>query len=347
RVVKVLIWGAGAIGGTIGAYLVRAGHDVTFVDLVEEHVDAIRANGLHITGPVDDFGVKASAFTPRELHGRWNLVVLCTKAQHTAHAARQLAPHLHEDGYVVSAQNGLNELVLADALGAERVMGCFVNFGGDYLSPGTILYGGRGAVVLGELDGQDTPRLRALHELFLTFDDAAITTGNIFGYLWSKLAYGALLFATALTNDSIADALSLSEYRATYIALAREVLRVAVTTGIQPEAFDGFDPAAFMPSASDEQASKSMDDMVAFNRKSAKTHSGIWRDLAVRKRPTEVVQEESILTAGQACGVPTPIIARLVSLVRDLESGRRSLGRENLDALRDAMGRAATAEQPA
>ena len=53
---RVLVWGAGAIGGTVGAYLTRAGHDVTFVDLVPEHVDAIRA-GLRITGPVRSLGV--------------------------------------------------------------------------------------------------------------------------------------------------------------------------------------------------------------------------------------------------------------------------------------------------
>ncbi|GMA15355.1 2-dehydropantoate 2-reductase (plasmid) [Deinococcus metallilatus] len=332
---RVLVWGAGAIGGTLGASFTRAGHDVTLVDRAPEHVQAIRGTGLGITGPIDEFSVRAPAFTPEELQGTWDTVILCTKAQDTAQAARQLEPHLTAHGVVVSAQNGLNELVLARELGEARVMGCFVNFGADYHGPGLIHYGGRGAVVLGELDGQDTPRLHDLHGLFLTFDDRAITTPNIWGYLWSKLAYGALLFATALTNDSIADALARLEYRSTYMALAREVLRVAAAQGIRPEAFDGFDPAAFLPGASDEQAARSLDDLVAFNRRSAKTHSGIWRDLAVRRRPTEVVQEESIVRAGREVGVPTPITARLVAIVRDLEAGRRSLGLENLDLLRE------------
>lgn len=214
---------------------------MSFVDRVQEHVAAIRTTGLHITGPVDDFTIQAPAFTPEELQGEWEVIILCTKAQHTEEAAQQLAPHLTADGYVVSAQNGLNELVLARVLGAPRVVGCFVNFGGDYIAPGSILYGGRGAVVLGEISGRDTPRLHGLHALFLDFDEDAITTSNIWGYLWSKLAYGALLFATALTNDSIADALALPEYRPAYIALAREVLRVAVAQGIQPQAFNGFD----------------------------------------------------------------------------------------------------------
>ena len=238
---RVLIWGAGAIGGTLGAYFARAGHDVTLVDTVTEHVEIISARGLSITGPIETFNVHAPAFTPAELTGQWACVLLCTKAQHTETALSALRPHLTESGYVVSVQNGLNELTLADVLGEARVLGSFVNFGADYQEPGVIHYGGRGAVVLGELDGQDTPRLKELHNLFLTFDDDAVTTPNIWGYLWGKLAYGAMLFATALTNASIADALDHPDYRTLYIALGREVLRVAEALDIHPEAFSSLE----------------------------------------------------------------------------------------------------------
>ena len=74
---------------------------------------------------------------------------------------------------VVSLQNGLNELVIADVVGAERTMGCFVNFGADYLEPGVVHFGGRGAFVLGELDGRDTPRLRAVHAAVRAFEPGA------------------------------------------------------------------------------------------------------------------------------------------------------------------------------
>ena len=335
---KVLIWGAGAIGGTLGAYFARAGHDITLVDTVAEHVKAISEQGLNITGPIETLSVAVPAFTPAELTGSWECVLLCTKAQHTETALEALLPHLTENGYVVSVQNGLNELTLADALGEARVIGSFVNFGADYLEPGVIHYGGRGAVVLGELDGQETTRLRALHELFLTFDDNAITTPNIWGYLWGKLAYGAMLFATALTDASIADALDHPDYRALYIALGQEVLRVADALKIRPEAFNGFDPQAFMPDTPEAVSQRSIDEMVAFNRKSAKTHSGIWRDLAVRKRRTEVdPQLGAIVTAGQRVGVATPITEKLIELIHEVEDGRRAQGWEALGALRQAQ----------
>lgn len=336
---KLLIWGAGAIGGTIGAHLARGGADVTFVDRDAAHVRAIRDDGLRVEGPIAEFMVRAPAFTPDEVPGAWERVLLCTKAQDTAAAAAQLAPHVAAGGCVVSVQNGLNPLVLNETFGPERVLGSFVNFGADYLGPGVIHYGGRGAVVVGEQDGRPTARARELHALLRDFDEDAVLSDNVFGFLWSKLGYGALLFATAVTNDGIADALARGEDRALYVALGREVMRVAVAHGVKPEAFNGFDPAAFLPGAGDAQADASMNEMVAFNRKSAKTHSGIWRDLAVRKRRTEVdAQLGWVVHFGRQHALPTPLTARLVDLIHDLEDGRRALGRANLDELRAVLG---------
>ncbi len=331
---RTLIWGSGAIGGTLGAYLARAGHDVTMVDAVAEHVAAIARDGIRITGPIDEFSVRVPAFTPDVLDGTWESIVLATKAHHTESAARALLPHLAGNGCVVSAQNGLNELAIAAVVGAQRTVGSFVNFGADYLEPGVIHYGGHGAVVLGEIDGTVTPRITALREAWADFDQRAIVTPNIWGYLWGKEAYGAMLFATALTNDSIADALARPEYRPLYIALAREILAVAAARGVTPEAFDGFDPRAYLPTAAPDAAAHSLEALVVHNRKSAKTHSGIWRDLAVRKRPTEVdAQLGIVVTLGNEAGVPAPITARLVQLIHDIEQGHRPMSLETLDVL--------------
>jgi 2-dehydropantoate 2-reductase len=331
---RSLIWGAGAIGGTLGAYLARAGDDVTMVDTVVEHVDAITRGGLRVTGPIDEFTVRVPAFTPQTLSGAWDEIILATKAHHTGAASRALLPHVTAGGYVVSAQNGLNELTIADLVGAERTVGAFVNFGADYLEPGVIHYGGHGAMVVGEIDGRITPRVTAIRDAWCSFDSRAIVTPNIWGYLWGKEAYGAMLFATALTNESIADALAMPGYRHLYIALAREILAVAAARTVQPEAFDGFEPAAYLTTAPAGAAERSLDALVAHNRRSAKSHSGIWRDLAVRKRPTEVdAQLGIVVTLGAEAGVPTPLTARLVALVHEIERGLRPQSLDTLDAL--------------
>ncbi len=329
-----LIWGAGAIGGTLGAYLARAGDEVTLVDTVADHVAAITDRGLRVTGPIAEFAVRVPACTPDQATGTWDAVVLATKAHHTDEALPALRPHLSRDGFVVSAQNGLNELAIAGVVGAERTVGAFVNFGADYLEPGVIHYGGHGAVVVGEIDGRLTSRVTAIRDAWARFDPRAAITPNIWGYLWGKEAYGAMLFATALTHESIADALALPAYRPVYVALAREILAVAAARRVAPEAFDGFDPSAYLTTAPDGAADRSLDALVAHNRRSAKSHSGIWRDLAVRKRPTEVdAQLGIVVTLGAAAGVPTPLTARLVALIHDVERGARPQSLDTLAAL--------------
>jgi 2-dehydropantoate 2-reductase len=304
------------------------------VDTMVEHVDAIARRGLRVTGPIDEFTVAVPAVTPQTLGGVWNTIVLATKAHHTDTAVRALLPHLSGDGCVVSAQNGLNEMAIAEAVGAARTVGAFINFGADYIEPGVVHYGGRGAVVIGEIDGRMTPRVTAIRDAWQHFDPRAIVTANIFGYLWGKEAYGAMLFATALTNESIADALAMPRYRHLYIALAREILAVAEARGIRPEAFDGFDPAAYLVTAAAGAAERSLDELVAHNRRSAKSHSGVWRDLAVRKRPTEVDAQLGIVVAlGTEAGVPAPLTARLVELIHEIERGDRTQSLDALDVL--------------
>src|SRR5205085_3910144 len=209
------------------------------------------------------------------------------------------------------------------------------------LEPGVLLYGGRGTVMVGEAFAAAstvTPRVLAIRDAWRDFDDRATATPNIWGYLWGKEAYGAMLFATALTNDSIADGLARPGYRALYIALAREILAVALAHGVSPESFDGFDPAAYLPGAAPDAAAQSLDGLVAHNRKSAKTHSGIWRDLAVRKRPTEVDAQLGIVASlGTAAGVPTPLTSKVVELIHDIERGIRTQSIETLDALAAVM----------
>ena len=330
---RIIIWGAGAIGGTIGAYLIRAGHDIHFVDIVEDHVDAINGDGLRITGPVDDFTVRATASLPDQLEGKHAIILLCTKAQHTGEATLALADCLADDGYVMSVQNGLNELIISEIVGAERTMGAFINFSADYHAPGEILFGGRGAVVMGELDGAISERLQHIAAVMRDFEPDAIITDNLWGYLWGKEAYGAMLFISALTHQSIAEALSDARYREIYIRAAQEILRVSAACGVQARGFNGFDPDAFH---ADDRAGidNSLDTLVAFNSSSAKTHSGIWRDLAVRKRKTEVFMYEPILAEGEKHGIALPLTRRWIDMIREIEDGTRPQATENLDELK-------------
>ena len=159
---EYVVVGAGAIGGTIGARLARDGHDVLLCDADPEHVTAVNERGLTIEGPVEQFTARVAAVSPDELPDPLGAVLLAVKSQHTGVALDAIGPRLAPDGFVVSLQNGVNEPVIAARLGKERTVGAFVNFGADYLAPGRIFVGGKGALYVGELDGRESERLARL-----------------------------------------------------------------------------------------------------------------------------------------------------------------------------------------
>jgi 2-dehydropantoate 2-reductase len=307
---RLTIIGAGAIGGTIGAHLIRAGNDVVFCDADSAHVDAINRDGLVIEGPVENFTVSASAITPDELPNTLEHVAIAVKSHHTSAAAEALRQRLDRQGYVVSFQNGFTADTLAGVVGWERLIVGFVNFGADVVAPGRILQGNIGAFRVGEpRGGVITERVRLLAETL----PYAEPTENIMGYLWAKEAYGAMLYAGAVSDLSIADSLEDPRWQPLMLAIAREVLAQAP---VEPQPFDGFDP---------KDLEGSLARMVTFNRTSAKSHSGIYRDLMVRKRKTEV---DDLLR-----DLKGPLTTYVGELIRAIERGERTCEVANLELL--------------
>jgi 2-dehydropantoate 2-reductase len=311
--VLYVVLGCGAIGGTIAAGLARDGHDVLVCDANPEVVSAVLANGITIEGPVENYTAAVTAVGPSDLPEHLDgPVLVAVKAHHTAAAAALLSGRLRGDAFVVSMQNGLNSPGLADAVGPERVVEACVNFGADAIAPGVILRGNRATLMVGETDGSVTDRVRGLAA---DVADAQVTD-TILGYVWAKEAYGAMLAATAVSDLSIADALADPAYAPLLKEIAREVLAQAPVPAVP---LDGFDP---------DDLDGSLIRLTAFNRGSAKTHSGIYRDLAVLHRPTEV---PAIL--GGLAGESAPLVRRTIELIAAIEQGTRTCSKANLDLL--------------
>lgn len=332
----VTVYGAGAIGGITGAALARAGHDVLLVDAHAEHVAAMNAHGLTVERAAGAFTVPVRAITPDRLGTGLDLVLLAVKSHHTAQAMQTLAPRLEPGGTIVSLQNGLSEELIAAQVGAGRTVGCLVNWAADWLAPGRIQHGGEGAFVLGELDGRETPRVRELAALLAPVSETRVSA-NIWGYKWAKHVYGALLFATALVDAHVYDVVERSpEVQHMLACLVAEGIFVADAWGVAVEPFDEFDPVWYRAAAKGDAGARglAMEAIAAHYRKHTKTKSGIWRDLAVRKRKTEVDGQAAVTAAkARARGVPAPLTERLIELINDLEEGRRVMAWANLDEL--------------
>ena len=332
----ITIYGAGAIGGVTGAALARAGHDVLLVDRAEDHVAAMNAHGLTIESREGSVTVPVRAITPGALDHELGLVLLAVKSQDTSAALEVLTPRLAEAGAIVSLQNGLNEELIAEKIGAPRTVGCLVNWAADWVAPGRILHGGHGALVLGELDGRMSDRVQGLAKLLAVVAPTEVTD-NVLGYTWAKHVYGALLVATAVVDAHVYEVVERSPaVQQMLVALVVENMRIAEAAGIRLEPFDEYAPADYRAAARGDLAARqrAMEIIARHYRQHTKTKTGIWRDLAVRRRKTEVgALLGATVTKARTLGVAMPLTERLIAMIEDLETGRRVMSWANVDEL--------------
>jgi 2-dehydropantoate 2-reductase len=162
-------------------------------------------------------------------------------------------------------------------------------------------------------------------------------THNVLGYKWAKHVYAGLLVATAVVDAHVFEVVERSPaVQRMLVALVAEGMAVADGLGVRLEPFAEFDPALYRAAAAgDEDAvRRAMSAIACHYRGNTKTKTGIWRDLAVRKRKTEV---QALLGAtvarAEPLGLPMTRTRRLMALIEDLENGRRAMDWANLDEL--------------
>jgi 2-dehydropantoate 2-reductase len=143
-----------------------------------------------------------------------------------------------------------------------------------------------------------------------------------------------MLFATALADETMADVID--RYRLLMIELAAEIYEVAEREQVRAEPFDEVEPSLFYPREGRDPVAidRAFDRLVALRRRNLKQKSGIWRDLAVRRRKTEVDEQIGLAAEiGAGYGLPLPLTRRLVEMIHELEDGRRQMCRENIEEL--------------
>ncbi|HTE85478.1 MAG TPA: 2-dehydropantoate 2-reductase N-terminal domain-containing protein, partial [Dehalococcoidia bacterium] len=196
---RIGFMGAGAIGSYIGAFLTREGHDVTLIDPWPEHVEAMKANGLHVSGSQGNFKAPVKAMHLCEvvnLVDPFDIAFIAMKSYDTEWAAHFMKRHLRQPGgFMVCSQNGMNDETIARIVGYERVVGLIMSsISVGLMEPGHVTRGGavgrdHGHDVFraGELSGVTSPRVQELAEMLSCIDGSYATT-NLWGERWSKLA---------------------------------------------------------------------------------------------------------------------------------------------------------------
>lgn len=327
---NITVIGAGGIGGTVSAFLARAGEKVTVVDRSVPHIEAIRSGGLLVDGVFGEQRVTfEKALFPEELKAPLGFVILAVKSQHTEDALAAISRLLSDRGNIVSLQNGVNERRIAEVVGPSRTIGAMVHMVADHVGPGHVTRFTEGEFYIGELDGRKTDRIQEIAAL-LSKAVPTYTTTNIWGYLWAKQIYSCLLVATALVDAPSSEILKPDWAKRIFVALMGEAVEVALAEGIILEKYDRLDPTMMLVRKKEDLPRA----LQMLPSGSAKGNSGIWRDIKIRRRKTETeFLTGDVVRLGQRHGLPMTLNSQVAQMIKEIEEGERPMSWENLRAL--------------
>lgn len=322
---RVVIIGAGAIGSTAAVRLALAGRDVAVADGWAEHVEAIRERGLRLTGGLGEATVPVEAVTMDRVAelGRADLVLIATKSYDTEAAARLALALVGEDGIVASMQNGMNDAVVARVVGAERTLGCVVNFGGKMLGPGVAECLGAlaPAIEVGSLSAGHDPRAEEVAAL-LSDIAPAVPTDSLAARRWAKLTHNAMFNALAGLTGIPAPPTGGPVPCQVAVNIAAEAIRVARASGVDATGVLGVTADEYLACAAGEGVAEVHEKLVqGALTLPAGARPSLLQDIEKGRR-TEIDELNGyIVAAGREVGVPTPfneaVVAGLTAMVAE------------------------------
>ncbi len=301
---KIVIVGAGAMGGLFGALLHEGGLDVWLLDINMEHVAAVNKAGLIIEERNGSRKVEVKATTSPSSIGRADLAIIFVKSYATAAAAEIAARLVGADGHVLTLQNGLgNAEVIEKFVRAEQIIAGTTSHGATLLGPGRILHAGRGPTIIGPW--VDIPvAVKQAEDMAALFTRCGIETTavkDIRPVLWNKLfinvGINAITALTGIKNGQLLD-----------LEVTRDISRAAVVEAVEVARRRGVEVADHVVKKVFEVA-----------RATGGNRSSMGQDVDWR-RPTEIQAINGfVVKEARSLGLKTPVNETLYALVKTLE----------------------------
>ena len=331
---RVLVIGAGAIGGVLASGLIRAGADVTALEANRKHANAISGEGLH----VDELGVAhrtriPSACAVGELSGQFDFGLITLKSIFIEDAIGPLVAGKRVHTYV-SLGNGLVQGRIAALTGAESLVIGTVEWGATNIGPGVLAQTTRAPIVVGESSGVDSDRLQRLAGVLQGSSEVRVSS-NIYGQVWSKLLLNSALSGLGAISGLIyADIVGDKTGKALALELWSEGVCVAEACGISLEEVAGMDPYRPVVSAanSKQEAGAALEELMV---RLGPTRASMLQDLD-RGVLTEVdVINGGVVASGTSVGIQDPLNEGIVKMIHECELGIRKPEISNLLELRE------------
>ena len=330
---KMVLIGAGSIGGTLAVLLQENGYELNVVAHGEEKAKALREEGLTLTGVYGDHCEKLNAYPSIDsLDGMYDICMIATKYQQMPALAKAMLPHLKGDSLVVSLQNGLCLDLLADVVGEDRTAGVMIGFGATLEDPTHINVTASAELVVGMKNGTTPEPLKALQEMLNKCLPTKLTT-DIEGNLYTKLIFNSLINSLAsVTNGPVGHMLKTRHARDAALGIIREAVAVADVMDIDVPRFNILPKFQFLAKQTNPFSQWFWGQ---FLRLGLAAGSGKVRPSTLQSlekgMPTEIdIMNGYIATKGKEYGIPTPVNDSLTAIIKEIEAGTRPLSKKNV-----------------
>jgi 2-dehydropantoate 2-reductase len=340
---RILVMGAGSIGGIVAATLTEVGSAVTAVSTNEAIRSAVDRAGFIVIDDGEERTVRGWV-SPRP-EGRYDLCVLATQPPNVEDAARTALPHLAEDAQVVVLQNGLCEERIAAIVGEARVIGAIVAWGASMPQPGRYERTAAGGFSIGRLSGEVDRDVERVGELLEAIGPVAVTK-NLRGARWSKLALNCAVSALGtIAGDKLGPLVRVRRYRRLALEVMSEVVAVARAEDVMLEKVAGtLDLDWIALSAADKVSAGSVSLtakhalLLAVGLRYRRLRSSMLAAIERGRTPAIDFLNGEVITRGKKHGVPTPFNDKIVEIVWQIAKGTAKSSRDTLDRVCEADG---------
>ena len=314
---RYAIYGAGALGTVLGAYIARAGVEIDLFNRNRAHVEALRKNGAKIIGTAE-FTQKVNAFYPEEMQGEY------------------LKDHLKADGALCTCQNGLPEPAIAEIIGADRTLGCAIAWGATFHGEGVSELTSEPSALtfsLGAYGGGN--RLEETRRL-LECMGTVVVEKNFIGARWSKLLINSAFSGlSTVTGGTFGEVASRKNSRRVAQRIIKECIDVSRALGVTVEPVQGHDIVKLFDYKGAFKKKISFMLIPVAMKKHKNLVASMLQDIRSGK-PCEIAFINGAVSAqGRKANVPTPFNDRTVEIVSAIERGEKTFSFDNIALYND------------